>query len=214
MQAQFLDEQHLLLALGPPDASALRHAESQQHAAFLAVVSLQVRQHLWCLKLHVTVAKLQRPKEWQEGRSSPQWCVAWCRTASSSRCCRTAARSCWTCTCGMPRCSMPRPPPAPGSGAFVPDAGSGLDAPLRRSGCRMLQAQGLFELHRVPASMMLLLCWQVPDTRWRPSKCSGRRGPPDGAPVLDAAAGGGLAEHLHELLAAPAHITASGSPYA
>lgn len=42
MQAQFLDEKHLLLALGPPDASALRHAESQQQAAFLAVYSLQV----------------------------------------------------------------------------------------------------------------------------------------------------------------------------
>lgn len=40
-KAQFLDERHLLLALGPPDASALRHAELQQQAAFLAVYSLQ-----------------------------------------------------------------------------------------------------------------------------------------------------------------------------
>lgn len=50
MQAQFLDEQHLLLALGPPDASALRHAESQQQAAFLAVFSLQARPHCWTLR--------------------------------------------------------------------------------------------------------------------------------------------------------------------
>ena len=42
-QAQFMDDQHLLLALGPPDASALRHTESQQQAAFLAVYSLQVK---------------------------------------------------------------------------------------------------------------------------------------------------------------------------
>jgi hypothetical protein len=37
-----MDDQHLLLALGPPDASALRHTESQQQAAFLAIYSLQV----------------------------------------------------------------------------------------------------------------------------------------------------------------------------
>ena len=40
-QAQWLDEGRLLLALGPPDASALRHVESQQQAAFLAVFSLE-----------------------------------------------------------------------------------------------------------------------------------------------------------------------------
>ena len=47
-----MDDQHLLLALGPPDASALRHTESQQQAAFLAVYSLQVQ----LLSVHIALS--------------------------------------------------------------------------------------------------------------------------------------------------------------